>query len=185
MVGPRILVNFFSKIKVKHSGNYVDHLLSLFIMDNILPNIAKFNYDKKFLGALVKNKDKKKAKKKGKHNQTEFMEFLLNKNFRTNFQKFETKFLAMIQYLLNINSEYKRFLFTHILKTIMIYGVNQPRDAGSETRDSGEMSKTVSKKTVSHIQRTGHGSSQQTEIIEMILENKLIVNDLGSLQGKD
>ena len=27
-------------------------------MNNILPNISKFNYDKKFLGALVKSKDK-------------------------------------------------------------------------------------------------------------------------------
>ena len=55
------------------------------------------------------------------------MEFLLNKNFRTNFQKFETKFLAMIQYLLNLNTEHKRSMFTHILKTIMIYGVNQSK----------------------------------------------------------
>ena len=43
---------------------------------------------------------------------------------RDNFTKFEDKFLAMIYYLLNVENEAKRLIFTNILRTIMIYGVN-------------------------------------------------------------
>lgn len=71
---------------------------------------------------------KSKSKKKKKFNQPEFMQFLLNKNMRDNFTKFEDKFLAMIYHLLNIENEAKRLIFTNILRTIMVYGVNQPKD---------------------------------------------------------
>jgi hypothetical protein len=133
----------------------VDHLLSLYIMNNILPCIPKFGYDKKYLNSLMKSKNKKKKK----FNQPEFMQFLLNKNIRENFSKYEGKFLAMIYYLLNmvyIGKEGNMLIFTSILKTIMIYGVNQPKEIQQGSQNSNKSNELVRK--TKKIDSFGNGS---------------------------
>ena len=120
--------------KAKNSKNSVDHLLCLYIMNNILPAIQHFNYDRRFINKLIKSKRKKKKS----FNRPDFLQFLLNKNMKENFANFETKLMALIKHLISLENKCKGIIFPAVIKTVSLYGLNIPSGVETSMPKSGQ-----------------------------------------------
>lgn len=80
--------------KCQSSAHPVDHLISLFILNNILPSIKNFSYDR---GDMVKLINKAR---KGKDGESASVRSLLNKNLAENYLVFEERMLEIFDVLL-------------------------------------------------------------------------------------
>lgn len=118
--------------KLKNVGRYlssisssskhpVDHLLSLFILNNILPVIKNFSYDR---GDIVKM-IKKSAKNSGAKSAN--LQNLLNKNLAENYLYFEGKMIGVLTHLLTLKMNYSDVIFPYIIETVAIYGNSIPQ----------------------------------------------------------
>jgi hypothetical protein len=87
-------VGSYMSEKCRSSTHPVDHLISLFILNNILPAIKNYSYDR---GDMVKLINKAR---KGKDVESASVRGLLNKNLAENYLIFEESMIEIIDVLI-------------------------------------------------------------------------------------
>jgi hypothetical protein len=97
-------VGAYMSEKCRSSNHPVDHLISLFILNNILPVIKNFSYDK---GDMVKM-----IKKAGKGNEgnSASVRALLNRTLAENYLTFEESMIDIFEVLLSQNNLFGKVL---------------------------------------------------------------------------
>lgn len=86
--------NYLSE-KCRSSGHPVDHLLSLFILNSILPVIKNFSYDRGDMLKMIKRSGK------NKDGRSASVQSLLNKNLAENYLAFENHMIAILEVIMS------------------------------------------------------------------------------------
>ena len=110
------VAEFISK-RAKKTTNQIEHLLALLTLNQVLPEISKYKYDKNFIRQMTRGKGKKKRRNLRKYNISR----MLNKHILSNLVKFEAYFIETINYMLDSQYQNKKFMFLYIIETITIY----------------------------------------------------------------
>jgi hypothetical protein len=90
--------------RCKASKHPVDHLLTLLVLNNVLPIIHKLSCNRKDMLNMVKSVGK------GSPSKGQSLEFLMNKNIADNYFKFENKLIGILNYLLALKTN-RNFVF--------------------------------------------------------------------------
>lgn len=93
-------VGSYMSIKCQSSGHPVDHLISLFILNNILPAIKNFSYDRGDMVKLIKKAGK------GSDGDSSSVRSLLNRNLAENYLTFEESMIEIFEVLLSKNNPF-------------------------------------------------------------------------------
>jgi hypothetical protein len=113
--------------KVGKSNNPVDYLLALFVLNNILPAIKNFSYDRGDMVKLIKKVGNNSAAK------STSLQVLLNKHLAENYLNFENRMVEILNLLLSkqpLSPHLSKLVFPHVIETVAIYGNNIPQYDG-------------------------------------------------------
>ena len=108
--------------KVQKTINPVDYLLSLFVLNNILPAVKNFSYDRGDMMKMIK----KVNKQMGAGGQANWRT-LLDRHLAENFLSFESMITEILNELLGKENKHSALVFPYVIETVAIYGNNIPQ----------------------------------------------------------
>ena len=149
------------RMKLESSSNLVDHLLILFILNEVLPALKNLSYDRSEILKMIREEGKSSGK-------VENMQIKLNKHREDNYLYFEGKITEIFEQLLEQKSNQGDFLFPFIIETLAVYGNSIPKlekAFGLKTDKQQVIIKILEKKEIAELQGL-EVISTQSRIVE-------------------
>lgn len=161
--------------KVQDSRHPADHLMSLFILNNLMPVIKSFSYDKGRINKLVaKTKNYTPTSNRTAGSQSKYNKYdasvlaLLNKNLAENYLVFENFVKEIFDFLLDVNYTWAELIFPHVVETVAVYGNSIP------DYDTGLSVKTNKQGIIVGVLRSSMLTRQLTDSEDVSLQKKIV-----------